>query len=65
VNLSDSNIDWKGLKGMREIAAHRYKSMDSEIVWNVATHDMPEIYIYLSDKYKSLSTLQLSVTFEE
>ena len=41
INLSDSNIDWKGLKGMREIAAHRYKSMYSEIVWDVACNDIP------------------------
>ncbi|MCL1882211.1 MAG: DUF86 domain-containing protein [Defluviitaleaceae bacterium] len=65
INLSDGKIDWKGLKGMREIAAHRYKSMDSEIVWNVATHDMPEIHSYLSDKYKNLPSFQLSATCEE
>jgi len=64
INLSDSKIDWKGLKGMREIAAHRYKSMDSEIVWNVATHDIPEIYAYLHSKYETLSTMQLSTTCE-
>jgi len=61
----DSKIDWKGLKGMREIAAHRYKSMDSEIIWNVATYDMPQICIYLFDIYKSLSSEQLSATCDE
>jgi len=65
ISLSDSKINWKGLKGMREIAAHRYKSMDSEIVWNVAIYDMPEIYIYLSDKYKNLSSVQLAATCDE
>jgi len=65
INLSDSNIDWKGLKGMREIAAHRYKSMDSEIVWDVASNDIPEIFTYLSNKYMNLSSAQLAATCDE
>ena len=60
INLSDSNIDWKGLKGMREIAAHRYKSMDSEIIWAVASIDIPEIFTYLSSKYNDLPSIQLA-----
>jgi len=65
MNLSDSNIDWKGLKGMREIAAHRYKSMDSEIVWDVACNDIPEILTYLSNKYINLSSAQMAATCDE
>jgi len=65
INLSDSNIDWKGLKGMREIAAHRYKSMDSEIIWEVAINDIPEILTYLSNKYNDLSFTQLLATCDE
>jgi len=63
--LSDSNIDWKGLKGMREIAAHRYKSMDSEIIWEVANNDIPEIFTYLSSKYNNLSSTQLAASCNE
>jgi len=65
INLSDSNIDWKGLKGMREIAAHRYKSMDSEIIWEVANNDIPEILTYLSRKYNDLSSTQLATRCDE
>ena len=65
INLSDNNIDWKGLKGMREIAAHRYKSMDSEIVWDVASNDIPEISTYLSNKYANLSSAQLAASYTE
>ena len=65
INLSNSNIDWKGLKGMREIAAHRYKSMDSGIIWEVANNDIPEIFTYLSDKYNDLSLTQLAATCDE
>ena len=53
------------MKGMREIAAHRYKSMDSEIVWDVATNDIPEILAYLSGKYTSLSSAQLAATCDD
>jgi len=65
IDLSDSNIDWKGLKGMREIAAHRYKSMDSEIIWEVASNDIPEICVYLSNKFNDLSSAQLAATCDE
>ena len=65
MDLSDSNIDWKGLKGMREIAAHRYKSMNSEIVWDVASNDIPEIFTYLSAAYKDLSSTQLTAVCDE
>jgi uncharacterized protein with HEPN domain len=37
IDLPDSNIDCRGLKGMREIVAHRYQSMNSKIIWEVAT----------------------------
>ena len=32
LDIFQSSIDWNGLKGMREIAAHRYKSMHSAII---------------------------------
>ena len=47
VDLAESNVDWKGLKGLRDIAAHRYHTIDSDIIWNVAVNDVPEIDNFL------------------
>ena len=45
-----TSIDCKGLKGMREIAAHRYKTMQSRIIWTTATEHIPEIEKYLKQQ---------------
>jgi len=35
-------INWRDLKGMREILAHQYFQLDLEIVWN-STDDLPAL----------------------
>ena len=47
VDLAKSHIDWKGLKGLRDIAAHRYHTIDSDIIWEVSVNDIPEIDSFL------------------
>ena len=54
LDLANTGIDWKGLKGMREIAAHRYKTMRSIIIWTVATEHVPEILLYLRQRIDDL-----------
>jgi uncharacterized protein with HEPN domain len=36
-----SSIDWKRVKGFRDIAAHQYFAMDWKLVWDAATQDAP------------------------
>ena len=47
LDLTLTTIDWRGLKGMREIAAHRYHSLDNEIIYDVAKNHVPSILEYL------------------
>ena len=47
LDLTLTTIDWRGLKGMREIAAHRYHSLDNEIIFDVANNHIPSILEYL------------------
>ena len=47
LDLTLTSIDWRGLKGMREIAAHRYHALDNEIIFDVATNYIPPILEYL------------------
>ena len=36
-------INWSAIKGMRNIVVHDYGSVDLEIVWSVATEDIPPL----------------------
>ena len=45
IDLKSSTIDWRGLKGMREIAAHRYHSLDNEIIYDVAKTMCRQFYL--------------------
>ena len=41
--LQHSSIPWKDIVGMRNILAHQYDRVDSEVVWDAATQDIPEL----------------------
>lgn len=43
-----NEIDWKNIKGMRDIIGHCYDSIDYEIVWDSANNDIPKIHDYVS-----------------
>ena len=51
LDLTLTSIDWRGLKGMREIAAHRYHILDNEIIFEVAKKHIPSILEYLRQQY--------------
>lgn len=35
---------WKGMRGMRNALIHGYANVDLGIVWDVVTHELPEIH---------------------
>ena len=35
------NIPWRAIKGMRNLHAHDYETVDMEIVWNTLLEDIP------------------------
>ncbi len=41
--LSHPSIDWKGLKGMRDILSHEYFGVDPAILLDVTKHKVPEL----------------------
>ena len=42
-----NQIPWKQIKGMRNIFAHKYGTMDNEVSWNTAQEDIPELKKYI------------------
>ena len=39
-------VSWRNYTRIRNRAAHAYSSMDMEILWNIATVDIPELKAY-------------------
>ena len=44
-----SYIPWKEIRGMRNVVAHEYGSIDAEIVWETATESISEIKKFCQD----------------
>ena len=42
-----SNIDWNGIKGMRNIHAHDYDNVMFDVTWESITEDVPYLKDYL------------------
>ena len=42
------------MAGLCEIAARIYKTLSSDIVWDVAINEIPEIYEFLKQKHKNI-----------
>ena len=37
------DIEWRSIKGMRNIFAHQYGEIDLDVIWNVATVEIPDL----------------------
>ena len=52
---TSSRVQWGPMKGMRNLVAHNYGSMDREIIWETAMVDIPALKRFcdeqLTDKY--------------
>lgn len=40
-------INWRGIRGLRNVAAHDYKGMDHEILWEMLATRLPEVVKHL------------------
>ncbi len=47
-----SQIPWKNISGLRDITAHKYHTMNLDVVWAVATIEIPKLKAFLSDSLK-------------
>lgn len=49
------DFPWKNFAGMRDRVTHQYDRVDLEIVWETATHELPEYKPLLNSVLKSLT----------
>ena len=43
-------MNWKSIKGMRDIVAHNYNSLDPEAVWDTAVYNIPSLSAFIDDQ---------------
>ncbi len=48
------NIDWKAIKGMRDILSHHYFDMNAEAIFNVCKDDLNELHITIKQIIKDI-----------
>jgi uncharacterized protein with HEPN domain len=46
---ANDSLPWRRIAGMRDLVAHKYKTLDMSAVWNVAKDRIPEILSFVDD----------------
>ncbi|GAB6163482.1 hypothetical protein JCM12298_26420 [Desulfothermus naphthae] len=49
-----SSIDWKEIKGMRDIISHQYFDIDAEIIYEVCKNKIPELKDTIEEILKTI-----------
>lgn len=49
IQLKYSSIEWKQIIGLRNIFVHEYFGIDSNIVWDIISNDLPSLKLKIID----------------
>ena len=55
---TSGKIPWVNIKGMRNIVAHNYGSLDEKLVWETATNDIPELLEFCNTELARLNQIK-------
>jgi uncharacterized protein with HEPN domain len=50
--LNNKEIAWKNIAGLRDVAAHKYHTLNVDVIWLVVQNDIPELEKFIRDKLK-------------
>lgn len=48
----NNNIPWKNISGLRDITAHKYHTLNLDIIWSVVISDIPELEEFIRKTLK-------------
>ena len=43
VRVSNPHVPWRGVTGLRDMAAHKYQTLRQEDIWETVTNDVPPL----------------------
>lgn len=44
--ITEGEIQWNAIRGLRNIVAHAYGTIKKDIIWNIITTDVPELKLF-------------------
>ena len=56
VRKKHPEMDWKKIIGLRDVIAHRYFGVDSEIIWDIVKNKIPELKSSIINIHKELNS---------
>jgi hypothetical protein len=58
-------VDWRGIAGFRNVAVHDYLGIDTNQVWHIVEHDLPELKPKIEALLASSSPTRVSSARDE
>lgn len=52
--IAHPEMDWRNIKQLRNICAHRYGTLDYNLIWDIAHTDVLDIKLFCSEQIKQL-----------
>ena len=50
---SKNGVEWKSIKGMRNVVAHKYGSFDFDVLWETVMEDIPKLMVFCESELKN------------
>lgn len=50
-----SEIPWKNIAGLRDVTAHKYHTLNLDVIWAVATIEIPKLKKFIDEILSTLS----------
>ena len=49
IRIANPQINWKGMRGLRNRIVHDYENLDMKMIWSVISDDLPELGTQMRD----------------